>query len=413
MTSDLTVGWIGLGKLGLPCALTMAHHGHDVVGTDVNPDIKGYLEKRAIPYEEDGVPAMLASGTTVRWKDTIKEVVDEANLIFVAVQTPHNQECEGVTPYNGTPHDFFYGYLEAAVKEAVRHIQRPTTLVIVSTVLPGTTRRLLLPHAIKNRDVHLVYSPAFIAMGTTMHDWSNPEFVLMGGGDIVAQAMLTTAHRKMHRAPMLEMSIESAELTKMTYNAAIGMKIALANTIMEMSDKLGANCDDVTNALARAKDRIVSSRYMQGGMGDGGGCHPRDQIALAYLADSIELSANPFTWLIQTRESQTKWLMEYAKKYRTITSLPVIICGKEYKKNTKLDIGSPSRLLKNLFPPAMNGYVSWAPECDHHLHRAIYVIGCNHDKYASWKFPKGSIVLDPWAIVPDQDGVHVNRIGRR
>jgi UDPglucose 6-dehydrogenase len=409
INSKVTVGWVGLGKLGLPCALAMAKAGHTVCGTDVNKDVRGYLEKKAIPYQEEGVPELLESGVTVTWHDTIEQVARDANLIFVAVQTPHKPECEGIEPFDGQPQDFFYGFLEAAVKELVRVITRPTVVVIVSTVLPGTTRRLLLPHVAHNQDVHLIYSPCFIAMGTTVHDWTHPEFVLAGGGDGLARWMLKDAHQKMHGAPVLSMSIESAELTKMVYNAAIGMKISLANTVMEMCDKLGANCDDVSTALSQATDRIVSSRYMRGGMGDGGGCHPRDQIALSHLAKELRLSTDPFGWLVEAREKQTQWLADVVTYYAELLKLPVLVCGPEYKKNTNLEIGSPSKLLFNLMKHRLT--VSWA-KCSH-LQKGIYVIGCNHDEYKTWKFPVGSVVIDPWGMIDDQPGVMVYRVGRR
>ena len=102
------------------------------------------------------------------------------------------------------------------------------------------------------------------------------------------------------------MQIESAELTNVAYNTFIGFKIVFANALGEICETLGlGNVDEVTEALALATDRLISGKYLKAGMGDGGGCHPRDQIAMSYLAQKLNLSTDPFTWLAKSRDAQT------------------------------------------------------------------------------------------------------------
>jgi UDPglucose 6-dehydrogenase len=408
----MNIGWIGLGKLGLPCGLTLAKYGHTVVGTDINPKIREYLLYRTIPYEEQWVHEMFRAGHEIQWVDTIAQAVTNADIVFVAVQTPHAPEYEGVTKTPETTRDFEYCYLREAVKELARVIKKPTAVSIVSTVLPGTTRRELLPYTEHNPNIHLVYSPCFIAMGTAAPDWASPEMVLAGTTSEHAYGKLVEAHRAMHQAPVLRMSIESAELTKVLYNTYISMKIVWANTTMELAHKTGADCDEIVDALALATKRVISPLYMRGGMGDGGGCHPRDNLALSHLANQLGLSTNLFDFLMRARDQQTMWLGTLADEIAKIARLPGRVCGREYKKNSNLTVGSPSRLLVNL----LHGDAGWKDKLwqdEEPLAPAVFLIGVNHDKYAQWQWPKGSIVIDPWGYIPDQPDVTVIRIGRK
>src|SRR5512135_3608472 len=102
------------------------------------------------------------------------------------------------------------------------------------------------------------------------------------------------------------------------------------------------------NGLKRATDRIVSTKYMNAGMGDGGGCHPRDVIALSHLAEQLDLSFDLGGTLAQGRERQTVWLAELAIEESNDGKLPVVVFGKAYKKGTNLSIGSPAILLANI-----------------------------------------------------------------
>ena len=132
-------------------------------------------------------------------------------------------------------------------------------------------------------------------MGTTMQDFMFPEFVLFGVDDPEAAATAEKFYKTIHKSPIFTTTIENAELIKVTYNTYISTKIGFINTVMEMCHHLpNTNVDDVTNGLKLASKRIISDAYLTGGMGDGGGCHPRDNIALSWLAQKLNLSTDWF-----------------------------------------------------------------------------------------------------------------------
>ena len=205
-------------------------------------------------------------------------------------------------------------------------------------------------------------------------------------------------------------------MIKVTYNTFITMKICLANTVMEVSHKLeNINCDVVMRGLFMANERLISPKYLMGGMGDGGGCHPRDNIALSWLAKKIDLSYDWYENLMMCREKQTEWFANLIIENKKIEDLPIVILGKTFKKETNLELGSPSILLKNILNESMIDSTMYDPWVDSGLppldEKSIYFIGTNHDTFLNYKFPEGSIVIDPWRIIKNQDGIKIVKIG--
>jgi len=410
----MNVGFIGLGKLGLPCALVLDSKGHKVHGYDINPLVKDILDTKEIPYREAGTPELLESHN-VNWS-SVSEVVSKSEIIFVPIQTPHDERYEGTTRLPEERVDFDYTYLKNGMKTLASEIERQgedKIVVIISTVLPGTIRNEIKP--LLNKHVKLCYNPFFIAMGTTRNDFENPEFVLFGMDNEDAYNKAKELYATIHNKPVYRCTIEEAEMIKVTYNTYITMKICLANVVMEAAHKLeNVNCDNVMKGLFLANERLMGPKYLLGGMGDGGGCHPRDNIALSWLARKLDMRYDWYENLMICREEQTDWLADLVMEHKD--GLTVMILGKCFKKETNLTVGSPSILLKNLLEErglAIDMYDPWVDSAEINLTKKCYFIGTNHDKFLNYKFPEGSIVLDPWGMIKDQENVKVIRIGRQ
>ena len=409
----MNVGFIGLGKLGLPCALVMDNKGHNVYGYDINPQVKDILDTKEIPYREAGTPELLKNHN-VTWS-SVSEVVTNSEIIFVPIQTPHDERYEGTTRLPEERVDFDYTYLKEGMRVLANEIKKQgedKIVVIISTVLPGTIRNEIKP--LLNDNVKLCYNPFFIAMGTTRNDFENPEFVLFGMDDQEAYNKAKEFYATIHSKPVYKCTIEEAEMIKVTYNTYITMKICLANVVMEVAHNLdNVNCDNVMKGLFLADERLMSPKYLLGGMGDGGGCHPRDNIALSYMAKKLDMRYDWYENLMICREEQTEWLADLIIEHKD--NLPIMILGKCFKKETNLTVGSPSILLKNLLEERgedLEMYDPWVDSTEINLTKKLYFIGTNHDIFLDYKFPEGSIVLDPWGIIKDREGVKVIRIGR-
>jgi len=401
----MKVGFVGLGKLGMPCAVAMAAKGHDVMGFDC---IAANLTKERCNYRETGPDGIAPFEPILRASSlrfgSLEEVARHAEIIFVAVQTPHLPQFEGTTRLTQARADFDYRYLVSAIKDLVAVIHRDTIVVVISTILPGTMRNSVIP--LINDRVKLVYNPFFIAMGTTMQDFLTPEFVLLGAHDPGALETVKTFYRQMINAPIHATTLENAELIKLLYNTFVGMKIAFANVAMELCDKTpGTDVDDVIECLSLATRRLISDKYLHGGMGDGGGCHPRDNIAMSWYAQKTQLSFDWFENVMLAREHQTEWLADLMQSY----GMPLTILGYSYKENTNITTGSAALLLENILRERNAEVARFDPfvdKDDSHIARdrpRVYLVGSKHAEFQTYAFIPGSVVIDPWRYLTSLD----------
>lgn len=385
------VGWVGLGKLGGPCAAALqAYGGHTVVGYDVR-----------------GVDATYDFDTLdpVKLVTSVDDVVlGTDDLVFVAVQTPHSPDYGGDRPTPTEPREFEYAYLVNAVRavcNAARNQEKFITLVVVSTVLPGTFDRHLRP--LLNEYVQPIYHPFFIAMGTVVEDFVQPEMTIFGvDGPGVAEHVLDV-YRPIHQAPAPTMTIASAELTKVAYNTFISAKIVYVNLLAELCEHTGADVDDVTDALAQANQRIISSRYMRAGMGDGGACHPRDNVALSALAQRFGLSSDLMGFLNQARDRQTLWFAHLIDHWQLLSGLPVTLLGKSYKPNVTLTDGSPALLLANVLRQRDVPFTHREFDVNEISQARVFFIATMHHQYRDVPWPAGSVVIDPFGYLQLDD----------
>jgi len=268
----MKIGVIGLGKLGWPVALAIESKGHEVYGWDLSATHRHNIERKIFLEKEEGISDMLY-GSKLKLRTT-RIIVEECDIIFVAIQTPHDPMYEGDKPLPDTRIGFDYRALKHGVaelaKEAARQ-KKDTILCVISTVLPGTVDAEI--KQVLNKYTRLCYNPFFIAMGTVIHDFLHPEFVLLGVDDKDAAKTVTKFYEGFlpKGTEVRSMSIASAECTKVSYNTFITNKICVTNAIGRLAHQTkGANADDVMDALKAATDRIVSPRYMTAGMGDPG-----------------------------------------------------------------------------------------------------------------------------------------------
>jgi UDPglucose 6-dehydrogenase len=322
----MQIGFIGLGKLGKPCAEAIAEQGTTVSGYDNN---------------------MSCISRLINIKATLAEAVMDKDMVFIAVPTPHEAGYDGREPTSHLePRDFDYSILRSVVNECNSLMNERQLLVIISTVLPGTIRRHLAPLA---TNTNLVYNPYLIAMGSVKQDFLDPEMIMIGTeqGEINWQAAMLQNfyHELLNRSVRFEIGTwEEAEATKIFYNTFISTKLSLVNMIQDVAQKLGhMNVDRVTTALASSTRRIMSNRYMKAGMGDGGACHPRDNIALRWLSQELGLGYDLFAAVMSARERQAENMAVEILKHGT----NIFFSSNSYKPCTELVDGSYSLLVQH------------------------------------------------------------------
>ena len=371
------IGFIGLGKLGMPCAEAIAQKGFHVAGYDIERKSSDHVEIR----------------------DSIEEICRDRDIVFVATPTPHEQGYDGRNPTSHLPpKDFVYDSLKEVLTECNRHMGKTQSLVLISTVLPGTIRRELAPIV---TNVKLLYNPYLIAMGTVGWDMLNPEMVMIGTKKGVyetaekAQQLEAFYKQVCDVMPRIEFGTwEEIEAIKIFYNTFISNKIALVNMIQDVSNKLGnMNVDTVTDALAKSTQRIMSDSYMKAGMGDGGACHPRDNIALRWLADDLGLGYDIFATIMLAREKQAENMaLEILKHGNNI-----YFSSDTYKPGTQLIDGSYSLLVQHYVKKhgghLVNGFDN-PVQVIVRVHETDEIVADN-----------STIIFDPWRTYPKADNV--------
>jgi UDPglucose 6-dehydrogenase len=385
-----------------------------VCGYDPADGPREMIRARKLAYREVGADELLQKSRIEAVP--LVEMVRRSEIIFVTIQTPHHPRFEGSTRLPDETRDFDYSYLRAGVADlahAVEEVGEDRILIIVSTVLPGTIRReikpLLGPHS------KLCYNPYFIAMGMAIRDFLHPEFVLFGVDDDRAAAVAERFYRTLHDAPFRRTSLEDAEIIKVLYNTFISTKIAFANTAMELCHHTpGTDVDVVLGVLGDANERLISRKYLGAGMGDGGGCHPRDNIALSHLSQAVGMSFDWFRNVMLQREKQTEWLADLVEQNRA--GREIVILGRSFKAETNILTGSPSILLENILKERGLPVTAWDPHVDTGPAPSgrpyCYFIGTRHPEFREWRFERGSVVLDPWRFVVAPPGVELVSIGR-
>lgn len=409
----MKIGMVGLGALGMPVAVAMAECGHEVVGCDLNPE---RMQKDFWPFKEEGAPGepefqKTLAQSSLRF-DTLEKLVEHAEIIFFCVQTPHARQYEGVTRLPRERSDFDYSYLATSIEQVVLIGLHPGQIIaVISTVMPGTLKRCIRP--LIPEAYALVYTPFFEAMGTVIRDFLTREFVLIGTDRPEVADTLKIFFSTITKSPQIVTTIESAEAIKVFYNTFTSMKIVFTNTVMEACHKIqGCDVDEVMTALQCANDRLISPRYLNGGMGDGGVCHPRDNIALSWFAREHCLSFDFFNSLMAAREAQADWLVTLMEDYE----LPKFILGTAFKSGSNIQTGSSAVLCKNILIAKGVNVETFDPFVDPERFRPttpyVFLIGCNHPEFKNYQFPRGSVVIDPWRMIPPKKGVTVIGVGR-
>jgi UDPglucose 6-dehydrogenase len=399
------VAMIGCGKLGLPCAEVMSLH-YDIVGYDVVKD----------PTSK--IPLL----------DTIQQAVHGRDIIFVAVPTPHDPAYSGSSPITDLPpKDFDYSIVQHVLREINPYVNKNQLVVLISTVLPGTVRTHLEPLITNAR---FIYNPYLIAMGSVKWDMVNPECLIIGteDGSLTGDVRLLIDFYKplMENDPRANVGTwDEAECIKIFYNTFISAKIGLVNMIQDVAEKSGnINVDVVTDALKHATQRITGPRYLTAGLGDAGACHPRDNIALRWMSQNLDLGYDLFHAIMSSRDLQAKNLALKLVALSKEHNLPIVIHGKAYKPYVPYEIGSYS-LLVGHYVKEEGCEVAYADPLtnDTWAGRAVILMAHNPaityagtgveikpDQFYFYIEPR-SVVLDPWRSIKEIPGSTVIHYG--
>ncbi|MEJ7860015.1 MAG: nucleotide sugar dehydrogenase [Pyrinomonadaceae bacterium] len=337
-----SVSVVGLGKLGLGLALSFASSGIETLGVDVNEDVVNSINEGKTPIIEPQYQELLDKlGNKFRATTSHREAIEKTDVTYILVATPSIGDGR-----------FSNRYVKSALKSLAEAFGKSSKknhlFVISSTVVPGSTEKTFIPliEQISGRkykkDFDVCFDPDFVALGTVVKDFKNPDLVIIGESSPEAGARVEALHQQMceNKPKVSRMSIISGEVAKVSLNAYITMKISFANTVANLCERIeGTDVDAITNAIGA--DKRISPYYLRGGLAFGGTCFPRDTKAFMTISRQYDLDPILLAAVEAVNVEQNKHLANVVKKYLAEEN-KVSVLGIAFKDKTPVTEASPA-----------------------------------------------------------------------
>jgi UDPglucose 6-dehydrogenase len=326
---------VGLGKLGLPFACLLASRGFHVTGIDASQEACERVNSGHYDGHEPGVAQLLAAAG-----DRLRATADfgaasTSDLAFVIVPTPSDADDR-----------FDAGHAQRAITDLTRsaiQANKPrSTIVLVSTVMPGTCANELRPLIERltsgtKTAIDLVYSPEFIALGSVIRDLLHPDLILVGSDEPRAARRVSGFYRRLveNEPRTVCTNFINAELAKLAINTALTVKITLANHLAALCETLpGADVDEVTRAVGA--DSRIGPKYLRGGLGFGGPCLPRDVRAMSAVLRDQALDGEFFGAVSRFNRNWPQSIADLACRHLRGAGSRVAVVGLAYSAHSVL-----------------------------------------------------------------------------
>ena len=297
----MRVSVFGLGYVGCVTAASLARAGHQVVGVDVNLDKVSMVNAGVSPLVEPGLGDLLhqvGAAGFLRATSSTEEALSASDLALICVGTPSRD--------NGQLDVTAIQRVAEGIGRALRRVERPFTVVLRSTVLPGTTESVLVDalnegHAITGLGVAV--NPEFMREGSSLQDFLQPPLTLVGSESMGAVEQLREVYAGV-QAPFVHTSVRTAEMIKYVSNAFHALKVTFANEIGDLCEALGADAQEVMRIFRMDHKLNVSEAYLRPGFAFGGSCLPKDLRALLHAARSADLNVPVLAEILPSNEGQ-------------------------------------------------------------------------------------------------------------
>jgi len=273
------IAMIGTGYVGLVSGACFADFGHQVTCVDKDASKIAALHRGEIPIFEPGLDALVASNVKagrLNFTTELASPVAEADAVFIAVGTPSRR---------GDGHADL-SYVHAAAREIAVALKGFTVVVTKSTVPVGTGDDVerIIYETNPSADVAVASNPEFLREGAAIRDFKFPDRIVIGTSDERARKVLGDIYRplSLNQGPLMFTARRTAELIKYAANAFLATKITFINEMADLSEKVGANVQEVARGIGL--DNRIGSKFLHAGPGFGGSCFPKDTRALVKIA---------------------------------------------------------------------------------------------------------------------------------
>ena len=433
------VGVVGLGKLGSCVAACLASRGFDVIGIDADPAKVEAIQNGRAPVDEPRLQETVTDGRS-RLKATrsFAELVEQSEACFFITPTPS-------LPDGSFDNQYLIQALQSVAAEVRKQGKRDYLFNVNSTVTPGTCGSIFKPMLEKiveaeyGKGFGLGYNPEFIALGNVVHGLLEPDFVLVGESDPQTGERLERVYRRFctNNAPVERMSCANAELTKISVNCAVTMKISFVNQLSAVCAKMpGTDPRVILGAIGR--DRRIGPEYLKPGLGYGGPCFPRDNRLFQYTAKSFGVDTPLARATDEVNEQVNARLLQtvlahvpnggsvavLGLAYKPLSSViecstGVWLCQQLVGKGTS--VVAHDYLVNGSAAPSL-AKVQMVKDPAKFLDCDVFVITCPWPEYkdvfksAKGNLRRGSTLIDPWGMLSDvapllKKTSYVNQLG--
>lgn len=331
---------IGAGYVGGPTMAVIAQLNPNVTVTvvDLNQariDAWNDTDLEKLPVYEPGLDAVVADarGRNLFFSTDVEQAIDEADMIFISVNTPTKTYGKG----KGQAADL--KYIELCARQ-IAAVAKSDKIVVEKSTLPVRTAAALksiLDNTGNGVNFHILSNPEFLAEGTAVADLHNPDRVLIGGEDADAiEALVQVYEAWVPRERILTTNLWSSELSKLVANAFLAQRVSSINAISELCEVTGANVDEVSRAIGH--DSRIGPKFLKASVGFGGSCFQKDILNLVYIARSYNLTAVADYWeqVIILNDHQKARFAEniIQTMYNTVNGKKIAFLGWAFKKDT-------------------------------------------------------------------------------
>jgi GDP-mannose 6-dehydrogenase len=317
-TNHSSISIFGLGYVGSVMAACLAHGGHSVTGVDVNPAKVEMLNSGHSPIIEARMEELVSEGhksCRLRALTDVNAAVSQTEISFVCVGTPSQR--------NGKLDLGHIEHVSREIGEALRQKGSYHSVVIRSTVLPGTTESVVVPSLEAasgkrtGKDFAVVYNPEFMREGTAVADFFAPPYTVLGAADPEHATPVRDLYRSI-AGKIVDVPIRVAEMVKYASNAFHAVKVSFANELGTLGKRLGVDVQAMTDIFTSDTRLNISRAYLGPGFAFGGSCLPKDVRAMAYRAKELDLRLPLFESILVSNqehiERAIEMVMQYGKK---------------------------------------------------------------------------------------------------
>ncbi len=321
---------VGTGYVGLIQSLALADFGFDVTGIDIDEDKVKKLNKGESTLYEEGIDELLKKhiGKNLNFTNSYESIKD-SDVIFLCVGTPQDKDGNA----NLT---FLFSAVEK-IKKAINNKNENKILIIKSTVPVGTNRKV--KELMRTYDIDVVSNPEFLREGLALHDFFNPKRIVLGFEDLNKDRLINEVKRiysyfEDKKVPFVITGWETAELIKYASNVFLATKVSFMNELAKLSDTVGASIKTLSYAMGL--DDRIGSKFLNAGIGYGGGCFPKDVKALIKQFENNHITPKLIKATDEVNKEQILWFFNKIKKHynNNINKKIFAVLGLAFKPNT-------------------------------------------------------------------------------